>query len=161
MSVWRQLLLRAQGVPVTATTRNPARVDLLKNLGIDDVLVDNGSIASDVKKQAPFSKILELVGVSRLEDSLQCAAPGGTVCLAGIAGNKWEFDSGFSPMAAIPSTVKLTVYGSNVPAVLATPIEEITCNIVTGKMKLPIKSFPFAKILEAHWTRELLPKLLF
>lgn len=143
-------LAREQGVPVTATTRKPARVDFLKNLGIEDVLVDNGSIASDVKKRAPFSKILELVGVSTLEDSLQCAAPGGTVCLAGIAGNKWTFDSGFSPMAAIPSTVKLTVYGSNVPAVLATPIEEITRNIVTGKMKLPIKTFPFEKIVEAH-----------
>lgn len=139
----------AQGVSVTTTTRNPGRVGFLRGTGVDDVIVDNGSMAAEVQKRAPFSKVLELVGVTTLEDSLQCAAPGGTVCMTGIAGNKWIFKE-FSPMESIPSSVKLTSYRSTTQALLETPIEEIAHNIVTGKMKLPIKTFPFDQIVDAH-----------
>ncbi|PYI06401.1 putative zinc-binding oxidoreductase [Aspergillus sclerotiicarbonarius CBS 121057] len=142
-------LAQARGVPVTVTTRNPARIDVLRGLGIDDVIVDGGSILSEVQKRAPFSKILELVGVTTLEDSLRCAAPGGTVCMTGIAGNKWTFDQ-FTPMASIPTSVKLTTYASTPEAVLETPIEEIARDLATGKMQLPIKTFPFEDIVEAH-----------
>ncbi|KAJ5578042.1 zinc-binding oxidoreductase [Penicillium hispanicum] len=142
-------LARARGVSVTATTRNPARIEALRELDIEDVIVDAGSILSEVKKRAPFSKVLELVGVTTLEDSLRCVAPGGTVCMTGIAGNKWTFDQ-FTPMASIPTAVKLTTYGSTSDALLETPIEEIARDLASGKMKLPIKAFPFDQIVEAH-----------
>ncbi|PWY76492.1 putative zinc-binding oxidoreductase [Aspergillus sclerotioniger CBS 115572] len=142
-------LARSQGVSVTVTTRNPARIEFLRGLGIDDVIIDSGSILSEVQKRSPFSKILELVGVTTLEDSLRCAAPGGTVCMTGIAGNKWTFDQ-FTPMASIPTSVKLTTYASSTEALLKTPLEEIARDLAAGKMQLPIKTFPFDGIVEAH-----------
>lgn len=142
-------LARSHGVSVTATTRNPARVEFLRGLGIDDVIIDGGSILTEVQKRAPFSKILELVGVTTLDDSLRCVAPGGTVCMTGIAGNKWTFDQ-FTPMASIPTSVKLTTYTSTTEAVLKTPIEEIARDLATGKIRLPIKTFSMEEIVEAH-----------
>jgi len=142
-------LARSHGASVTATTRNPARIEFLRGLGIDDVIIDDGSILTEVQKRAPFSKILELVGVTTLEDSLRCVAPGGTICMTGIAGNKWTFDQ-FTPMASIPTSVKLTTYASTTDAVLKTPIEEIARDLATSKIQLPIKTFPMEQIVEAH-----------
>ncbi|KGO72637.1 Alcohol dehydrogenase, C-terminal [Penicillium italicum] len=142
-------LARFHGVSVTATTRNPARVEFLNSLGIEDVMIDGGSILAEVQKRALFSKILELVGVTTLEDSLRCVAPGGTVCMTGIAGNKWTFDQ-FMPMNSIPTSVKLTTYASTAGALLETPIEEIARDLAPGKIQLPIKTFPLEEIVQAH-----------
>lgn len=142
-------LARSHGASVTATTRNPAREEFLRGLNIDDVIIDDGSILAEVQKRAPFSKILELVGVTTLEDSLRCVMPGGTVCMTGITGSKWTFDQ-FTPMASIPTSVKLTTYGSTTEAVLKTPIEEICRDLATGNIQVPIKTFPFEEIVEAH-----------
>ena len=54
-------------------------------------------------------KVLELVGTTTLLDSLRCAKQRGIVCMTGIVGNKWSFES-FSPMDAIPTAVGLTSY---------------------------------------------------
>ncbi|KAJ5640963.1 zinc-binding oxidoreductase [Penicillium herquei] len=142
-------LAQSRDIPVTVTTRNETRIDAFRQIGINDVIVDHGSIVEEIKKRAPFNKTLDLVGVTTLEDSLQCTAPRGTVCMAGIAGNKWTFDQ-FSPMASIPKSVKLTTYGSSSEALLETPIETIAQEIVSGKMKMPIKSFGFDDIVDAH-----------
>jgi NADPH:quinone reductase-like Zn-dependent oxidoreductase len=42
-------------------------------------------------------KVLELIGTTTLEDSLHCAREGGVVCMTGIVGNQWAFES-FAPM---------------------------------------------------------------
>lgn len=82
----------AKGVcaSITVTTRKPEREAMLRANGADEVYIDNGSIAEDVKKRRPgkFNKILELVGVTTMADSLQCVAEHGIVCLAGITGGK-------------------------------------------------------------------------
>lgn len=54
------------------------------------------------------TQVLELVGTSTLEDSLQCANAHGIVCMTGMVGNKWAFN--FSPMESIPEAVYLTKY---------------------------------------------------
>lgn len=69
--------------------------------------------------------------------------------MTGIAGNKWTFDQ-FTPMASIPTSVKLTTYASTTDAVLKTPIEEIARDLATSKIQLPIKTFPMEQIVEAH-----------
>jgi NADPH:quinone reductase-like Zn-dependent oxidoreductase len=78
---------------VAATTRKPEREAMLKAYGADEVFIDNGSIAEEVRKRHPegFSKILELVGVTTLMDSMKCAADNGIVCGAGIAGGKVRY----------------------------------------------------------------------
>ena len=144
-------LAKDQGVFVAATTRNASRVAALKATGVDEVIVDGGSIADEIKERfAPgFNKVLELVGVTTLDDSLKSVVPSGIVCLAGITGGKWTYDH-FTPRASIPTAVKLTTYGSSSDALLATPIDQIAAKIVSGQMKLPIKTFKMEEIVEAH-----------
>lgn len=144
-------LAKDAGAFVVSTTRNASRSQALKEVGVDAVLIDDGSIAETVLQQYPsgFTKVLELVGITTLDDSLKCVAASGTLCLAGITGGKWIYDS-FSPMASIPTAVKLTTYGSTSDALLATPIEEIAAKIKSGRIKLPINTFGLEQTQEAH-----------
>jgi Zn-dependent alcohol dehydrogenase len=58
---------------VAATTRNPGHTELLRSTGVDDVIVDAGSIADEVRRKFPggVDKVLEMIGTVTLEDSLQ------------------------------------------------------------------------------------------
>jgi NADPH:quinone reductase-like Zn-dependent oxidoreductase len=91
-------IAKRRGAFVAATTHNPGRDKLLRASGVDQVFVDTGSIADQVKEVCPggVNKVLELVGVTTLKDSLRCAKQRGIVCMTGIVGNKWSFDE-FSP----------------------------------------------------------------
>jgi NADPH:quinone reductase-like Zn-dependent oxidoreductase len=83
-------LAKGNCASIAVTTRRAERVEGLKANGADDVFIDRGSISEDVRKKRPkgYSKILELVGVTVLEDSLKCVQEHGTLCLTGIAGGK-------------------------------------------------------------------------
>jgi NADPH:quinone reductase-like Zn-dependent oxidoreductase len=87
-------IAKNQGASVASTTRNPERAALLRGSGADQVFIDTGSIAEQVKEVCPggFDKVLELVGTTTLMDSLRCARLGGIVCMTGLVGNKWSFD---------------------------------------------------------------------
>jgi NADPH:quinone reductase-like Zn-dependent oxidoreductase len=148
-------LAKEKGAFVAATTRNASRETMLKDLGIDDVIIDDGVIAQEVRRKWPqgFDKILELVGVTTLEDSLKCAAPAGTVCMTGIAGGKWTFDQ-FNPMTSIPTAVRLTTYAGSAEDLLLTPVDDIAAKVLSGAMKLPIKTFKMEDIVEAHRSME-------
>lgn len=140
------------GVFVAATTRNAARKGLLEENGVDQVFIDNGSIADQVREKFPegFEKVLELIGVTTLEDSLQCAKKGGIVCMTGIVGNKWTFDN-FSPLEAIPTAVNLTRYAGNVEALMAMPFDDLVDQVAEGKLKIQIgRTFHLDEIVEAH-----------
>ena len=71
-----------------------------------------------------FDKVLEMIGVTTLKDSLRCARQGGVVCMTGIVGNKWSFDE-FSPMEAIPTAVCLTAYAGESDDFMRTPLNEL------------------------------------
>lgn len=75
---------------VGATTRQKGREAMLKENGADEVFIDDGSIANEVhkRKREGYSKILDLVGVTSLADSLLCAGEHGIVCVTGIVGGK-------------------------------------------------------------------------
>ncbi len=137
---------------VASTTRNPDREDLLRKTGADQVFIDSGAIAGDLRKAAPqgFDKVLELIGVTTLKDSLQCARLGGIVCMTGIVGNKWSFDD-FAPMEAIPSTVGLTVYTGENADFLAMPFQQLVDQLADGSLPIQIaKVFHLDQIVEAH-----------
>jgi NADPH:quinone reductase-like Zn-dependent oxidoreductase len=140
------------GAFVASTTRNPDRVDLLKSSGATQVFVDTGSIAQQVTAASPekFDKVLELIGVTTLLDSLQCARPGGIVCMTGIVGNKWSFDD-FAPMDAIPSTVGLTVYTGESSDFIRTPLQELVDQIAAGTLHVQVgRVFHLDDVVEAH-----------
>ena len=144
-------LAKEHGLEVVATTRSEERAELLKASGADDVVVDTGSIAKEVKDRfsGGVDKVLELVGTTTLGDSLQAVRKGGVVCAAGITGGQWVIES-FSPNGFIPSGVYLTTYGSTVPALMETPIDEVANLIKGGRIHIPIKTYKLDQIVQAH-----------
>lgn len=145
-------IAKSHGAFVAATTRKPEREKLLRANGAEQVFIDNGTIADQVKQTKGFNKVLEVVGVTTMMDSLQCVEEGGTVCMVGIVGGKWAFDDQFSPMASIPTAVNLTAYHSSVKAFVETPLDEIVDQLGTERVKALIgKVFVgLDKINEAH-----------
>jgi NADPH:quinone reductase len=108
------VLAKQQGLFVLATTRNQHKAAQLRERGVDQVLIDSGQIANDVRCLLPggVNVVLELVRLATLLDSLQATTAKGIVCLTGGLGNVWEVQH-FSPMGMIPLVVRLTVsYGS-------------------------------------------------
>ena len=76
------------GCQVSATTRRADRGPMMQASGVDNVLVDDGAVAKQIRQKFPkgVDKVLELVGTASLEDSLQCAGEGGIVCMTGMVG---------------------------------------------------------------------------
>jgi NADPH:quinone reductase-like Zn-dependent oxidoreductase len=87
-------IAKNHGAVIGATTRRPDREQLLRSSGVDQVFIDTGTIAKQVKEVFPsgVDKVLELVGTTTLADSLRCAKRRGIVCMTGMVGNKWSFD---------------------------------------------------------------------
>ena len=144
------------GAHVASTTRNPERVAFLRSGGADDVFIDNGAMAADVRQRYPegVDKVLELIGTTTLEDSLRCAREGGVVCMTGIVGNKWAFEN-FAPMEKIPTAVCLTSYAGESADFMRTPLEELAQQIAAGTLKIQIgKVFSMTEIVEAHRVME-------
>ena len=168
-------IAKNHGVTVVSTTRSAKRGDLLKSSGATIVVVDDGNIAQEVKKQTAggVNKVLELVGTTTLLDSLQCTQPHGIVCMAGMVGNsesctclssdvdailtltaEWGFPD-FSPMDSIPTSVCLTSYDGGPKAFMSTPLQEMVEQIEAGTLSVTIgKTFRLDEIVEAHRAME-------
>jgi NADPH:quinone reductase-like Zn-dependent oxidoreductase len=140
------------GAVVAATTRKPDREKLLRTSGAHQVFIDTGSIADQVREVFPggVDKVLELVGTTTLRDSLRSAKPRGIVCMTGMVGNKWSFDS-FSPMDEIPTGVCLTTYSGGAEDFVLTPLEQLVEQIAAGTLHVQIgRTFRLDEIVEAH-----------
>ena len=149
-------IAKGHGAFVASTTRNPERNKLLLESGADQVFIDTGSIAEQVREVGAggVDKVLELIGTATLKDSLLCARQGGIVCMTGIVGNKWSFDD-FAPMEAIPSAVYLTSYNGKSEDFMRTPLDELAQQIAAGKLRVQIgKVFHLDEIVEAHRVME-------
>jgi len=140
------------GIKVIATTRKKSSAAFLLENGADHVLIDNGEIAPKLKELRPngVERVLELVGTTTLIDSLHCAAIGGSVCMTGMVGNKWEIEH-FSPMGSIPMAVNLTTYSGGTREFMETPLQKLIDQIEEGTLKSKIgKVFKLDQIVEAH-----------
>ena len=144
-------IAKQHGAFVVSTTRSESRVKLLRDSGAHDVLIDNGSLAAEARKRYPdgFDKVLELVGVTTLADSLKVTKKNGVVCTAGIVGGSWVLPD-FTPNAVIPSGVFLTTYASSSEVFSAEPLNQVARAIKDGTMHIPIKTWRFDQIVEAH-----------
>ena len=145
-------IARNHGAHVAATTRRADREGMLRAAGADEVFVDDGAIAKQVRAAHPegFDRVLELIGVATLEASLRCARPGGIVCMTGIVGNRWSFDA-FAPMEAIPTAVCLTSYAGESADFLATPLDDLAGQVAAGTLKVQVgRVFRLDEIAEAH-----------
>ena len=149
-------IAKSHGAFVAGTTRKPDRDQLLRASGVDQVFIDTGSIAQQVKEVCPggVDKVLELVGTTTLKDSLRCAKQRGIVCMTGIVGNKWSFEN-FAPMDAIPTAVSLTTYAGESEDFMRTPLQELVDQIAAGTLHVQIgKTFHLDEIVEAHHCME-------
>lgn len=151
-------LARERGLRVIATTRSAAKASALLEGGADEVLIDNGQLAELVAARVPqgIDRLLELVGATTLLDSLRCVVPGGIVCNTGILGNAWILER-FEPLEDIPSTVKLTTYGSSTTSAerSTAALQEIVDGVAAGRLNPNLhRTFAFDEIVEAHRSME-------
>jgi len=145
-------IAKNHGAVVASTTRRPDREQLLRSSGADQVFIDAGAIAEQVKEVFPggVDKVLELIGTTTLSDSLRCAKQRGIVCMTGMVGNKWSFDD-FSPMEVIPTTVCLTTYDGGPEDFMLTPLEELVEQIAASTLRVQVgRTFRLDDIVEAH-----------
>lgn len=140
-------LAKAAGASVvTSTSRSHSKDDLMKASGAMDVLIDDGNLSAKVTEK--YDKVLELIGVVTLKDSLNCCKPGGIVCQTGIVGNSWTLES-INPMEFIPPTVCLTVYNGGPNEFMETPLNEIVKQVAEGTASIQIgKVFTLDDIVE-------------
>lgn len=108
------------GATVIATTRNPARFDLLKRVGADHTVLDAEGLTKAANEIAPagLDAVLEFVSARALPTMLTLVRAGGTVCFVGSLADEWTIPQ-FSPFA-IPNGIRLTSYAgeaSDLPAV--------------------------------------------
>ena len=145
------------GAQVIATTRRETRAALLRSLGAQNVVLETGNIAGQVRELVPagVDRVLDLVGNTVLRDSLQAARIRGRVCQAGFLGGLGPVTD-FLPIADMPSGVQFSFFGSfevGTPAypISAIPFQEIVANAEAGAYQAkPARVFAFEEIADAH-----------
>ncbi|MER5726880.1 zinc-binding dehydrogenase [Streptomyces sp. NPDC002138] len=145
------------GATVLATTRDPDRAGLLKEIGADGVLLDDGRLAPQVRARGiEVDAVLDIVGNSALRDSLATVRPRGRVCQLGFLGGLAPVQD-FAPLADMPSGVQLSFFGS--AFVLGTadfPLAEVPFDAICRKVEdgtyraRPTRTFGFHDVVEAH-----------
>ena len=125
------------GLKVISTSRSDAKANVLEAAGADDIVIDAGTIAEQVRASHPqgVDRVLELIGTTTLLDSLQCARPGGVVCMTGILGGQWELLS-FRPMGQIPTAVRLTSYSGGAGDISREQLQQYVSMVESGQLEL-------------------------
>ena len=145
-------LAKHLGLTVISTTRNESKKEFLIENGADYVLIDNGTVAEELKELFPdgVNKVLELIGIKTLKDSLKCIKRRGIVCMTGILGGEWTLRE-FTPMGDIPSLGRLTVYMGDAANLKKDLLQDFIDAVADGEISLNIdKIFSLDKIVEAH-----------
>ncbi|MGP3535347.1 zinc-binding dehydrogenase [Microbacterium sp. RD1] len=146
------VLAKLQGMTVFATSRRPQARTLLEAVGVDHVLVDDGSIAAQVRAIAPagVDGAVELVGVDALRDTLRAVRRGGTVCFTGMLSDEWTIPE-FYPMDWLPNGVRLTAYAGEADDLATADLQEFLDAVADGSAKVPLgRVYRMTDIVQAH-----------
>ncbi|MFD6161783.1 zinc-binding alcohol dehydrogenase family protein [Nocardia sp. NPDC060256] len=146
------ILAKQRDMTVFATTRNPAKADALKQLGVDHVLIDTGTVADQVRRISPagVDTALELVGTPTLPDTLRATRIQGVVCFTGMLSNEWIVEN-FYPLGYLPQGVRLTAYGGDASDLPADVLQDFLDAAADGRITIPIdRVFTLDQIQEAH-----------
>lgn len=140
-------LAKAMGATVIGTSRKEASFDKLFNIGADYCVVDDGEISRRRLQKKP-NKVLELVGLKTLRDSMLTVGHPGYVCITGILGNVFSYKN-FSPIGFIPNGTFLSAFHSNFPT---QKIMDEIFGIIKKNFIKPLysKVFKLEDIAEAH-----------
>jgi NADPH:quinone reductase len=147
----------AHGCSVVATSRSKRRADLLLRLGAREVLIDDGSLADQLRTDGgPVERVFDLVGNSALRDSLACLEREGRLCQVGFLGGLGPVED-FLPLLDLPTGVQLSFYGSAfVLGTPAYPLSEVPLDMIFEQVALgklqgePVRVFSFSDVVEAH-----------
>lgn len=145
-------MAKNMGLTVIATTRNADKAEHLTANGADYVLVDDGNIAPELKTIFPngVDKVLELIGIATLKDSLQCIRSKGIVCMTGILGGSWTMPE-FTPMGDIPSLGRLTVYMGGAENLNKDLLQAFIDDVTKGVININIdRTFYLDEVAAAH-----------
>lgn len=148
---------KARGLKVIATTRSADKVQRLRDMGADEVVIDNGAIAEQVLKLASqgVDGVLEVVGAATVLDSLKAVRPFGAVSVMGLLGGGPVLEQ-LNLMQDLPAAVKLNFFGSallGTPAMALkdSPLLWVAKEVEAGRMPLiRAKTFDFDQIPQAH-----------
>jgi NADPH:quinone reductase-like Zn-dependent oxidoreductase len=148
---------KARGLRVIATTRSAANRQRLHQMGADDVVVDTGEIAPQVREIVPsgVDVVLEVVGAVTLRDSIKAVRPFGGVSVIGLLGGPPVLEQ-FQLMQDLPGAVRLNFFPSGLLGTPAMPLHEsplpwIAGEIAAGRMpSLRSSTFDFDDVRRAH-----------
>ncbi|KAL4864680.1 hypothetical protein BDV12DRAFT_205608 [Aspergillus spectabilis] len=158
--LFRNLEVRAgqtcegKGVRVTATTRRGDRIPGLKELGVEDVLIEHPLLSEKITT-TKFDAVLDLIGNCTIVDSLKLVHRGGRVCLAGWLGGLYPVPV-FNPLLQMASGVHFRFFGSFVFGteefpLSDVPLQEIVSMVAEEKFVAePSRVWKFEEIQEAH-----------
>jgi len=146
------VLAKRRGVTVLSTTRDAARSDVLRRVGVDHVLIDDGTVAEQVRAIVPdgVDAALELVGTPTLPETLHATRVGGVVCFAGMLSNEWIVRD-FYPIGYLPRGVRLSAYSGEASDLPADVLQGFLDEVAAGRATVPIaRTFRMDEIAEAH-----------
>jgi NADPH:quinone reductase len=145
------VLARRAGVRVLATTRSSAKVPSLAAYA-DHVIVDDGAIASAVRRIVPegVDAAVELVGTNTLQDTLRATRVQGTVCFTGMLSDQWTVQD-FYPMDFIPNGVRLTAYSGGASDLPPHVLQEFLDAVASGAATVPVgRVYTLDQVVDAH-----------
>jgi len=148
---------KARGLRVIATTRSAENRQRLQQMGADEVVIDTGEIAAQVREILPtgVDAVLEVVGASTLRDSIKAVRPFGGVSVIGLLGGPPILEQ-FQLMQDLPGAVRLNFFPSGLLGTPAMPLEEsplpwIAGEVAAGRMpSLRSSTFDFDDVRRAH-----------
>jgi NADPH:quinone reductase len=132
-------LARRVGATVLATTRQPDRLESLRDRGVDHPLLDTGTIAGAVRELYPdgVDAALELVGTPTLPDTLRSVRVHGTVCFTGLLSNQWTIKD-FYPISYLPAGVCLTAYEGSAADLPRQTIQHVLDAVADGSLPVAV-----------------------
>jgi NADPH:quinone reductase len=146
------VLARQRGMTVLSTTRNPAKGAALTGAGADHVLIDDGQVATQVRRILPggADAALELVGTPTLPDTLRSVRVHGVVCFTGMLSNQWTVRD-FYPIDYLPRGVRLTAYGGEAADLPPRLLQDFLNGVAAGTAAVPVgRVYHLDQIAEAH-----------
>jgi NADPH:quinone reductase len=146
------VLAKDRGLTVLSTTRRPDRSAVLKAIGVDHVIVDDGEIAPKVREIVPagVEVALELIGTPTLPDTLRATAIHGVVCFSGMLSNQWIVRD-FYPIGYLPRGVRLTAYGGEATDLPAAVLQSFLDAVAAGRLTVPLhRTYTLDQITTAH-----------
>lgn len=146
------VLARRLGMTVFSTTRDPERTAVLREVGVHHPLVDDGDVATQVRRFIPdgVHSALELVGTPTLPDTLRATRVHGVVCFTGMLSNEWTVRD-FYPIDYLPRGVRLTAYGGDAGDLPPAVLQEFLDDTAAGRALVPIhRVYRLDEIARAH-----------